>query len=142
MHRDKIAVLQNKIVRACLFCPLHYPTNMLYSKFGALRLEDLIKMKFAKFVFKLGTKRYLLRLINFSLRLQTYITTTFFKKLYRNEFYQRYVRTNIGQTEFNHICLHVWKNISLEDRNCSFTRFKKELNKDVWLIMSLKPNLS
>ena len=51
-HLQKISVLQNKIIRACLFCPKYHPTTTIYSKFEILRLEDMINMEFAKFMFK------------------------------------------------------------------------------------------
>ena len=48
----KLLVLQNKILRACLFCPRCYETNLLCSRFRVLKLDDMIKMKFAKFIIK------------------------------------------------------------------------------------------
>ena len=42
----------SKILRACLFCPRRYETNLLYSKLRVLMLDDMIKMEFAKFIFK------------------------------------------------------------------------------------------
>ena len=39
-HLDKHSTLQNKILRACLFRPLHSPTNYLYSKCRVLKLEQ------------------------------------------------------------------------------------------------------
>ena len=51
-HYHKLSILQNKILRACLFRPRRYETNLLYSGFRVLKLEDMIKMDFAKFMFK------------------------------------------------------------------------------------------
>ena len=51
-HLDKLSTLQDKILRACLFLPLHSPTNYLHSKGRVLKLEDMIKMEKAKFMFK------------------------------------------------------------------------------------------
>ena len=50
-HFHKLSILQNKILRACLFCPRRYETNLLYSRFRVLKLDDVIKMEFAKFIF-------------------------------------------------------------------------------------------
>ena len=55
-HYQKISILQNKILRAALFCPLHYPTTSLYFRFGVLKLEDMIKMELAKFMFKFNNE--------------------------------------------------------------------------------------
>ena len=51
-HYHKLSILQNKILRACLFRPRRYETNLLYSRFKVLKLEDMIEMEFAKFMFK------------------------------------------------------------------------------------------
>ena len=53
-HFHKLSILQNKILRACLFCSRRYETNLLYSRFRVLKLDDMIKMEFAKFIFKGG----------------------------------------------------------------------------------------
>ena len=51
-HLGKLSTLQNKILRACLFRPLHSSTNYLYSKCRVLKLVVMIKMEKAKFMFK------------------------------------------------------------------------------------------
>ena len=56
-HLQKLRILQNKIIRASLFCPRKYPTFLLYSKFGVLQLDDMIKMEFAKFAYKFYNKK-------------------------------------------------------------------------------------
>ena len=48
-HLQKLKILQNKIIRANLFCPRKYPTFLLYSRFGVMQLDDMIKIEFAKF---------------------------------------------------------------------------------------------
>ena len=45
-------ILLNKILRTILFCPSQSPTNLLYSKLKALKLDYMINMKIAKFIFK------------------------------------------------------------------------------------------
>ena len=44
----KLIILQNKIIRACLFCPQHYKTDLLYSRFKVLKLDDMITIEYAK----------------------------------------------------------------------------------------------
>ena len=46
----KIELLQNKFIRACLFQPRKSYANLLFSKFQALKLKDMINMEFAKFM--------------------------------------------------------------------------------------------
>ena len=41
-HYHNLVILQNKILRASLFLPMHYPTNLLYTKFGVLKHDDII----------------------------------------------------------------------------------------------------
>ena len=35
---------------------MHYPSNLLYTKFCVLKLDDVIKMELAKFMFKFNNK--------------------------------------------------------------------------------------
>ena len=35
---------------------MHYPTNLLYTKFCVLKLDDMIKMELANFMFKFNNK--------------------------------------------------------------------------------------
>ena len=82
-HYHQLVILQNNILRACLFRPLHHPTNSLYSDCYVLKLEDLIKMEFAKFMFKLTNNMLPTSFNNYFLKLDKiqYIATTQGKKL-------------------------------------------------------------
>ena len=53
---QKLVILQNKILRASLSRPKHHQTTLLYSEFGVLKLEDMINMEFAKFMYKFNNK--------------------------------------------------------------------------------------
>ena len=74
-HLQKLKILQNKIIRASLFCPRKYPTFLLYSRFGVLQLDDMIKMEFAKFAYKFLTKSFQTPLIIISLTSNTFTFT-------------------------------------------------------------------
>ena len=50
-HLQKLSILQNKIIRACLFCSRRDSTGLLYPKFGVLKLEDMINMEITKFFY-------------------------------------------------------------------------------------------
>ena len=69
-HLDKLSTLQNKILRACLFRPLHSPTKYLYSKCRVLKLEDMIKMEKAKFMIKYNNKMLPISFDNYFLKLE------------------------------------------------------------------------
>ena len=51
-----LKILQNKILRAILFCSSRSPTNLLYSKLKVLKLDDMINMEIAKFMFKFNNQ--------------------------------------------------------------------------------------
>ena len=53
-HLQKLIILQiqNKFIRASLFCEKEKPINFLYSKLNTLMLTDMIKIEFTKFMFK------------------------------------------------------------------------------------------
>ena len=51
-YLHQLVVLQNKFIRASLFLPRNSPTNSLYVKFQTLKLKDMIRLEFAKFIFK------------------------------------------------------------------------------------------
>ena len=55
-HLQKSSILQNKIIRACLLCSRRDSMALLHSKFGVLKLEDMINMEIAKFMFKFYNK--------------------------------------------------------------------------------------
>jgi len=55
-HYHKLSVLQNKILRACLFSSTKYKTNLLYSRLKILKIEDMIEMQYAKFMFKFNNQ--------------------------------------------------------------------------------------
>ena len=123
-HLHKLEVLQNKILRACLFGSRHYNTNSLYSKLGVLKLNDMIKMEMAKFMFKFNNQMLPSSFNNYFIELDK-IHNYNTRQKSRNEFYQTYVRTEMGSKMLHHVCLNVWKSIPQEIRHCSFLSFKK-----------------
>ena len=95
-HFHKLSFLQNKILRTCLFHPRRYETKLLYSRFRVLKLEDMIKMEFAKFMLKYSNNmlqnsfnKHFIKLENihnFSTRQKT-----------RNENFQTFFGTETGK---------------------------------------------
>ena len=51
-HLYKIKVLQNRFLRASLFRKSDCPIKVLYSTFNILKLDDMIDMEHAKFLFR------------------------------------------------------------------------------------------
>ena len=73
-------------LRACLSRPRCYETNILYFRFRILKLEDMIKMKFAKFMFKYSNDMLPNFFNNHLANSKTYITTILDKKLEMSTF--------------------------------------------------------
>ena len=47
-----IQVLQNKFIHYCLFLPKSTNINYLFHKFNALKINNIIKFTYVKFMFK------------------------------------------------------------------------------------------
>ena len=92
----KLSILQNKILRACLFCPHRYDTNLLYTRFRVLKLEDMIKMEFAKFIFKYSNDMLPKSFDNYFTKIENvhYHNT---RQKYRNEYFQPSAETEAGK---------------------------------------------
>ena len=110
---------------------MHYPTNLLYTKFCVLKLDDIIKMELAKFMFKFNNKMLPNSFNSNFLRLdKIHKYNTMQTK--RNEYFQSFVSSEAGRRALCHICLKLWKDIpSIEAlflavvlRHCSFYKFK------------------
>ena len=123
-HYHKLVILQNNILRASLFRPLHHPTNSLYSDCSVLKLEDMIKMEFAKFMFKFNNNILPTSFNNYFLKLDkvhNYNT----RQTSRNVYFQSFVGSETGRKTLHHICLQLWRDIPQTHRHCSFSKFKK-----------------
>ena len=51
-HLHKLSILQNKIIRVCVFCSRRDSMALQYSKVGVLKLKNMINIKTAKSMFK------------------------------------------------------------------------------------------
>ena len=123
-HYHNLVILQNKILKASLFLPMHYPTNLLYTKFCVLKLDDMIKMELANFMFKFNNKMLPHSLNNYFLKLGNIHKYNTRQKKKRNEYFQSFVSSEAGRRAFCHICPKLWKDIPQEFRHCSFYNFK------------------
>ena len=126
-HYHELVILQilhNNILRACLFRPLHHPTNLLYSDSSVLELEDMIKVEFAKFMFKFNINVLPTSFNNYFLKLDNghkYNT----RQKTRNVYFQSFVDLETGRKTLHHICERLWRGIPQTHRHCSFSKFKK-----------------
>ena len=128
-HLDKLSTFQTKIglLRACLFRPLHSPTNYLYSKSRVLKLEDMIKIEKAKFMFKYNNKMLPISFDNYFLKLEKVHRYNTRQKIH-NEYFQIYSRTESRRKALHHLCLKVWKEIPFDSNAALFIGLKSIIN--------------
>ena len=127
-YLHQLRILQNKVLRAILFRPKQSSTTLLYSNLNILKLDDMINMEFAKFMFKFNNKMlpesfdcYFTKLDN----IHKHNT----RQKHRNEYYQFHTSSESGKKTLQYICLNVWKNIPKEYRHCSFLLFKNTIER-------------
>ena len=118
-HYYKLVILQNNILRACLFRPLHHPTNSRYSDCSVLKLEDMIKMEFAKIMFKFNNNMLPTSFNNYFLKLDEVHNYNARQKT-RNVYFQSFVGLETGRKTLHQICLKLWRDIPQTHRHCSF----------------------
>ena len=104
----EIELLRNKFIRACLFQPRKTYVNLLFSKFQALKLKDMINMEFAKFMYKYENHmlpssfhNYIIKLE--SIGLHNYST----RQKTAGGFFYRPINGEFGRKRLHHICLKV-----------------------------------
>ena len=110
-HCHEFTILQNNILRACLFRPLHHLTNSLYSDCSVLKLEDMTKMEFAKFMFKFNSNTLPTFFNNYFLKLDKVHNYNTWQKT-RNVCFQSFVGLETGRKTLHHICPKLWRDIS------------------------------
>ena len=128
-HLHKIKVLQNRFLRASLFRESNYSINVLYSTFGVLKLDSMIDMKHAKFLFRFNNKLpdYFK---NYLVKLET-IHHYHTRQKNKKDFFRTFVRTERGRKMIQRKGLKIWKKIPLELKGCSFQKFKQTYKKNV-----------
>ena len=122
-YLHQIVVLQNKLIRASLFLPQNYPTNSLYVYFQTLKLEDIIRSAFAKFVFAFKNTMLSSSFNNYFINLnKIHIHNTRQESI--DSYYHRPFKSEFGRKRLQHMCLQEWEFIPLAQKECSFARFK------------------
>lgn len=121
----KVEVLQNKFIRASMFCSRDCPTNYLYSKFQTLKLNDMIRMEFAKFMYKYNNHMLPSSFNSYFTKLdQIHRYDT--RQKSKGAFFHHAIHTEFGRKNLQHSCLVVWESIPVNQKNCSFTTFKRQ----------------
>ena len=120
----EIELLQNKFIRACLFQPRKTYVNLLFSKFQALKLKDMVNMEFAKFMYKYENHLLPSSFDNYFIKLESIHNYSTRQKTAGGFFY-RPINSKFGRKRLHHICFKVWESISDEKKICSFLTFKR-----------------
>ena len=122
-YLHQLVVLQNKFIRASLFLPRNSPTNSLYVKFQTLKLKDMIRLEFAKFIFKFKNNMLPSSFNNYFIDLnKVHKHNTRQKSI--GSYYHHSFNSEFGRKRLQHICLQEWETIPLAQKECSFSRFK------------------
>ena len=121
-HLQKLIILQNKFIRASLICAKEKPINFFYSKFNTstLMLTDMIKIEFAKFMFKYNNRLLPPSYNNYFTKLDIIHRYNTRQKV-TSEFFQPFIASETGKKSFQLIGLKIWKNILEEFKLCSFS---------------------
>ena len=130
-HCHKLVILQNNILRVCLFRPLHHPTNLLYSACSVLNLEDLIKMEFAKFMFKFSNNMLPTSFNNYFLKLDKVHNHKTRQKTH-DVYFQSFVGLETGRKTLHHICLKLYGQIYLKRTGTVFFPNLKSISKQMY----------
>ena len=107
-HLYRIKVLQSRFLRASLFRKSDRPINVLYSTFGVLKLDDMIDLEHAKFLFRFNDNTLPDYLKNYFVKLETvyhYHTRQKTKK----DFFHTFARTKWGRKMIQRKGLKIWK---------------------------------
>ena len=123
-HLYYFEILQNKILRAILFCPSRSQTNLLYSKRKVLKLNDMINMEIANFMFKFNNQMFQDFFNNYFTKLGN-VHNYNIRQTTRAELFQCSVASESKRKTLHHIGLKVWKNVPKEFRHHPFPTFKK-----------------
>ena len=118
-YLQQLKILQNKVLRAILFRPKQFNTTLLYSNLNILKLDDMINMEFAKFMFKFNNKM-LPESFDCYFTILDNIHKHNTRQKHRNEYFQFYTSSKSRKKTLQYICLNVWKNIPKEYRHCHF----------------------
>jgi len=99
-HYHKLSALQNKILRACLFSPRKYKTNLLYSRLKIFKIEDMIEMEYVKFMFKFNNQMIPTSFKNYFIRLDN-VHNHNTRQKHRNKYFQNFIGSEVGKKVFS-----------------------------------------
>ena len=100
----------------------------LYAKLQVVKLSDLCKLEYAKFMYKFENNSLPIFSDNYFTNLDSIhlYSTTLAKKKQDKYFFPRF-NTNFGKNTLHYLGLQTWSKIPQEIKNLSYIGFKKKL---------------
>ena len=126
----KIKTLQNRFLRASLFRPSRFSVNALYFEFGVLKLDDMIDMEYAKFLFRFSNNMLPNYFNNYFTSLDS-IHHHYTRQKSKKDFFHTHSRTEWKKKMTEHKALEIWSKLPIEQKQASFFKFKKAFKMDV-----------
>ena len=129
-----VEILQNKCIRAALFCPRRTPLNAMYKKFNALKLVDLIEISIGNFRYRYSNNMLPLSFCNYFTEISL-VHSHFTRFSAHTEFFLQRPINAIGQKKIRYIGAEKWNNIPVEIRDCEddncnpYSLFKRRYKK-------------
>ena len=123
-----LQIIQNKIIRVCLFGHKRTLIDNLYTKFQVLKLSDLSKLEYAKFMYKFENNSLPIFFNNYFTQLDSIHSYNSCQKKQNRYFFSR-CSTNFGKNTLHYLGLQTWSKIPPEIKNLSYIGFKKKLKK-------------
>ena len=123
-----LQIIQNKIIRVCLFGHKRTLIDNLYKKFQVLKLSDLSKLEYAKFMYKFENNSLPIFFNNYFTKLDSIHSYNTRQKKQNRYFFPRF-STNFGKNTLHYLGLQTWSKIPPEIKNLSYIGFKKKLKK-------------
>ena len=115
----KIKPFPNRFLLASIFCPSRFSVNALYFEFGVLRLDDMIDMEDAKFLFRFSNNM-LLNYFNSYFTSLGSIHRHYTRQKRKKDFFHTYSRTEGKKKMTEHKALEIWSKLRTEQKQASF----------------------
>ena len=120
-----IEILQNRCIRAALFCPRRTPLNSIYKKFNTLKLVDLITMSVASFMYRYSNNMLPHSFINYFREISSVHEYNTRSSIHAKFFLHR-AKNKFGQKKIQYMGVETWKNIPLQIKQNPYQLFKKQ----------------
>ena len=127
-----LEIMQNKIIRASLFCHKRTLIGNLYVNFHVLKLSDLIKLVYVKFMYRFENNLLPVSFKKYFTNLDCVHAYDTLSKQKSKYFLPRY-QTNYGKKSLQYFGIKLWSEIPQEIKYLSYISFKKYI-KTIYLI--------